>query len=315
MDSSPIPTRRNGATSPKSPRSPPTTTQHAAKISWPLLPTPLETFILAVFPSTLLLGSLFSLLNPSSRASPYIAIAQSHSPELAPSYFAQKRNLFNIFFVKIGWFWTSLAFFIFLALHPSTGPRPTASAPIVLTPRRLQGLLRWALVTAWWAAVTQWFFGPPLIDRGFRLTGGVCAELERGGLAGMNVAEEALTSVACKLAGGQWRGGHDISGHVVLLTLGCAFLGMEILPVVMRYTGLGEERFVRGRDGSIKRARQLEKGSDWDGQDGNNGVSISLVVAGLSWWMLLMTAAYFHTWVEKVRRYFRAFAQDRLSKR
>lgn len=169
-------------------------------------------------------------------------------------------------------------------------------------------------MTTWWAAVTQWFFGPALIDRGFRLTGGVCAELERGGVAGMNVVEEVLTGTACKLAGGQWRGGHDISGHVVLLTLGCAFLGMEILPVVMRYTGLGEERVVRGRDGSVKRAGRLGGGSNWDGQDGKNGVSIPLVVAGLSWWMLLMTAAYFHTWVEKVRQYFRVFARDQLSK-
>ena len=296
MDSS-TPTRRNGAFPSKSPQST-TSTPFAARTSSPLLPTPLEIFILAIFPSTLLLGSLFSLLNPTSRASPYIALTQSHSPELAPSYFAQKRNLFNVFFVKIGWFWTSLAFFIFLALHPSMGPLSSASAPLVLTPRRLQGFLRWALMTAWWAALTQWFFGPGLIDRGFRLTGGVCAELEKGGDAGMSVAGELLTSTACKLAGGQWRGGHDISGHVVLLTLGGAFLGMEILPVVMSYAGLREERFVRGRNGRVERARQLV-GSP--GGDGRKGVSVSTIVAGLSWWMLFMTAAYFHTWVEKVR--------------
>lgn len=156
-------------------------------------------------------------------------------------------------------------------------------------------------MTGWWAAVTQWFFGPPLIDRGFRLTGGVCAELERGGVSGMGAAEEVLTSAACKLAGGQWRGGHDISGHVVLLTLGSAFLCLEILPVVMRYTGSGEERTVRARDGTVKRAGRLGGGPDWDGQNGKNGLSIAMAVVGLSWWMLFMTAAYFHTWVEKVR--------------
>jgi hypothetical protein len=269
--------------------------------SSPLFPTSLETFILAIFPATLLLGSLFSLLNPTSRASPYIVLSQSHSPESAPSYFAQKRNLFNIFFVKIGWFWTSLAFFFFLALHPSTGPLPTASSPLVLTPRRLQGLIRWALVTAWWAVVTQWFFGPALIDRGFRLTGGVCDQLEKGGDTGMSDAGELLTSAACRIAGGQWRGGHDISGHVFLLTLGSVFLGMEILPVVMRYAGLREERVVRGRDGGIERAGKRNTGVDGEGQDGRKGVGAPLVVTGLSWWMLLMTAAYFHTWFEKVR--------------
>ena len=29
------------------------------------------------------------------------------------------------------------------------------------------------------------------------------------------------------------------------------------------------------------------------------GVKLALGVAGFSWWMLLMTAAYFHTWFEK----------------
>lgn len=307
MDSPSTPTRRNGALSPKSLQSSTTTTQHAPRTFSPLLPTPMETFVLAIFPSTLLLGSLFSLLNPTARASPYIALAQSHSPELAPSYFAQKRNLFNLFFVKIGWFWTSLAFFIFLMLHPSTGPQPSASAPLVLTPRRLQGFLRWALVTVWWASVTQWFFGPPLIDRGFRLTGGVCEVLEKGGDAGMSTAGELLTSTACKIAGGQWQGGHDISGHVVLLTLGCAFLGMEILPVVMKHAGLREERVVRGRDGRIERAGRLGSAVDRDRLDGRRGVGVSLVVAVLSWWMLLMTAAYFHTWTEKVRLFLRNF--------
>jgi hypothetical protein len=29
------------------------------------------------------------------------------------------------------------------------------------------------------------------------------------------------------------------------------------------------------------------------------GIRGAVVVLGLSWWMLLMTAAYFHTWFEK----------------
>lgn len=130
--------------------------------------------------------------------------------------------------------------------------------------------------------MTQWAFGPGLIDRGFRLTGGVCELLESEGekriAMGKGVGEvrDIFTGAACKLAGGQWKGGHDISGHVFLLTLGSAFLGMEILPVVLRYVG----------DEEVRR----EEGS---------GVGGAVIVAGLSWWMLLMTAAYFHTWVEK----------------
>lgn len=309
MSSPSGPTRRNGgaasppkliSTSPL-PDAPSASTTTETTLS-PLLPTPLETLLLAIYPGTLLLGSIFSLLNPPARAAPYSALSQSHPAALAPSYFAHKRNFFNTFFVKIGWFWTTLAFAMFLLLHPSTGPPRT----LVLTPRRLQAALRWALVTAWWAVVTQWAFGPGLIDRGFRLTGGVCeamsSEEGRVGL-GMGELGEVVTGAACKLAGGQWRGGHDISGHVFLLTLGSAFLGMEILPVVLKHAGLGEERLVKGREGRIGKAGASVVGiGEPDRQsEVGRGVSGAVVVAGLSWWMLLMTAAYFHTWVEKVR--------------
>jgi hypothetical protein len=43
-----------------------------------------------------------------------------------------------------------------------------------------------------------------------------------------------------------------------------------------------------------KEAGQREK-SEW-----GVGVNVVLVVVLLWWWMLLMTAAYFHTWLEKV---------------
>ena len=163
------------------------------------------------------------------------------------------------------------------------------------------------MCTLWWAVVTQWFFGPPLIDRGFRLTGGACEiMMDEEARKGMSDTKEFVTSAACKLAGGQWKGGHDISGHVFLLVLGSGFLWMEILPVVMRYAGLREDRIVVGRDGKIGSAEReagavmvgREDGRE-DGKEAHGGVSAPLVVAGLSWWMLLMTAAYFHTWFEK----------------
>lgn len=155
--------------------------------------------------------------------------------------------------------------------------------------------------------MTQWAFGPGLIDRSFLLTGGVCELLEAEGekriAMGKGVGEmrEIFTGAACKLAGGQWRGGHDISGHVFLLTLGSAFLGMEILPVVLRYAGLREERAVRNKEGVVGRAGPAIVIGDAEAEkEEGSGVGGAVVVAGLSWWMLLMTAAYFHTWVEKV---------------
>ncbi|MCJ1365168.1 hypothetical protein MMC16_004288 [Acarospora aff. strigata] len=307
-----VPTRRNGAFASGSSdkilqQNRPTTSQRSppqiSTLRIPFLPTSLEAALLAIYPSTLLLGSLFSLLDPSARAAPYSAVSQSHPANLAPSYFAQKKNFFNVFFVKIGWFWTTLAFFIFLFTHPSTGP----SKALVLTPPRLQAALRWGLLTLWWTFVTQWFFGPPMIDRGFRLTGGQCELLaDPEARAGMTDARKLATHAACKAVGGKWFGGHDISGHVFLLVLGSGFLWMEILPVILRHAGLREERLVAGeKTGITSAAVETQSVGDVGDRDaeqekaGSGGVNAPLVVAGLSWWMLLMTAAYFHTWFEK----------------
>jgi len=286
--------RRNGASVPKTPDYFPSRDNSLQSTRSPFLPTSIEALLLGIYPSTLLLGSLFSLLEPHARAAPYSAVSQSHPSAVAPSYFAQKRNIFNIFFVKIGWFWTTLAFVMFLFLHPSTGP----SGGLVLNRKRAQGLLRWALVTVWWAALTQWFFGPPLIDRGFRFTGGQCELLRtEEGRAGMGDKRELFTAAACKLAGGQWKGGHDISGHVFLLVLGSAFLWMEILPVLVGK----ETRYVKRREGDwITADRESEGEKQEEEKEAARGLSVPLVVTGLSWWMLLMTAAYFHTWFEKV---------------
>jgi len=157
--------------------------------------------------------------------------------------------------------------------------------------------------------VTQWFFGPPLIDRGFRITGGQCEVIygqdveSRRKQEEMSDAREVATHAACKLVGGTWKGGHDISGHVFILILGSAMLWLEILPAVLVAGGLREDRRIVMADGAVKSAAVETK----DRKDGNMevpkelglGVKVALGVAGLSWWMLLMTAAYFHTWFEK----------------
>ena len=144
--------------------------------------------------------------------------------------------------------------------------------------------------------MTQWCFGPALIDRGFRVTGGACELAAQ--YQGEGGAKEFVTGQACKQVGGVWKGGHDISGHVFILVLGSAFLGLELLPVLAGKRGLREERRVVRRAGDVG-AVDGESGEAVDGE-GRAGMSVPLVVVGLSFWMLLMTAAYFHTWFEKV---------------
>ncbi|KAF2484170.1 inositol phospholipid synthesis and fat-storage-inducing TM-domain-containing protein [Neohortaea acidophila] len=279
----------------------------------PFFPTPLEAILLAIYPGTLILGSLFSTLQPSSRNAPYIPHIQSYDPLLAPSYFAKKSNVLNVYFVKIGWFWTTLAFFLLIFSHSSLG-RPLT---LDLTKRRVQAIARYLTVTAVWIAVTQWCFGPPIIDRTYRWTGGQCEAIYGEGpedqlkRAEMGAAQQALTHAACKAIGGQWKGGHDISGHVFLLILGSAMLWLELLPAVMRTEGLREARRVVTADGLIRSASiETEKPSrEGEGRSKEMGIGLSaaLGVAGLSWWMLLMTAAYFHTWFEKFTGFLVAF--------
>ncbi|KAG5986759.1 hypothetical protein E4U54_005274 [Claviceps lovelessii] len=267
----------------------------------PYLPTPTERLVLALFPTILVFGTIFSLVSPQTRSAYYDHTTQSHAqdPNLAPSYFARKSNIFNVVFVKRGWGWTTLGFYFFLLTHPSTG-----AGGLDLTPRRLRAILRWAAVTAWWFLVTQWFFGAPLIDRGFRWTGGTCDLVQQGVGHGDNSGVGDLVSaVACKTAGGTWSGGHDISGHVFLLVLGMSFLLQEVGWAVGRWASRStEERCVIMPDGALKSAHVVAETDPGRGRGQFSlgiGGRTAVAITALNLWMLLMTAIYFHTWFEK----------------
>jgi len=183
-----------------------------------------------------------------------------------------------------------------------------------MTPRRVRGVVRWLLVTVWWIFITQWFFGPAIIDRGFLITGGQCELVEdaEAGNVNMGKTRQFVTGVACKSVGGKWKGGHDISGHVFLLVLGSMFLLQEVLHVVLRSARAREERTVFMSDGAVKSAEveaqiELNSGIEELGE-WTLGVKIVLGVAGLSLYMLLITAAYFHTAFEKLTGLLVAFS-------
>ncbi|KAL6704089.1 hypothetical protein ACN47E_008752 [Coniothyrium glycines] len=267
----------------------------------PFLPTRLEAQLIAIYPITLLLGSIISIASPASRNAPYSAVSQSHPPEFAPSYFALKKNVFNVYFVKVGWFWTTLAFAMFVTFHPGVGPG--------FSNKRVRAVLRYAAVTTWWCFLTQWFFGPPLIDRGFRFTGGQC-ELLRDPEAreDMSNTREYITAATCKAVGGSWKGGHDISGHVFLLILGSSLLWLEFLPALTRIEGLRDGRLITLNDGKIASVAVEKDKTRHEGDATTKGVKFALGVAAMMWWMLLMTAAYFHTWFEKFTGLLVAFA-------
>ena len=150
-------------------------------------PPALLSAVLLIYPATLLLGSLFSTISPTARHSRDLFVSSPHpASPLAPSlaadmhlsegpvnYFARKNNVFNIYFVKIGWLWTTAAFVSLLITQPvfSSSLRESSSQQEARFRRTLQAILRYALTTTVWYLATQWFFGPAIIDRGFVATG------------------------------------------------------------------------------------------------------------------------------------------------
>ncbi|KAJ5774402.1 Fat storage-inducing transmembrane protein [Penicillium paradoxum] len=292
----------------------------AAATSRPAVP---PAAVLLIYPATLLLGSLFSIISPTARSSRDLSGPSIHSTSpLAPSlaadlhlsespvnYFARKNNVFNIYFVKIGWLWTTAAFVSLLIFQPLYAPSQTSSSHQATRFRRtLQAILRYALVTTVWYLATQWFFGPAIIDRGFVATGGKCEQAfeEVGRMAAghgdPSDLETLFTATTCKAAGGAWQGGHDISGHVLMLVLATGLLTFEAVgasaPAFLSHFSppgdAGRERKASDADSTpaVGLAEPNGFAKTW---------SLRLVwaVVGLDWWMLFMTAIWFHTWLEK----------------
>lgn len=175
--------------------------------------------------------------------------------------------------------------------------------------RRIRATLRWSVVTLWWVFVTQWFFGPPLVDRSFVFTGGQCEKLaDPEQRQEMSDARVYLTASACKAAGRRWVGGHDISGHVFLLIAGSALLWFETLPALTRVEGLRDGRRIKLEDGKVASVG-VEKDPEGEKYEPTRrGVPVPITIAAFMWWMLLMTAAFFHTWFEKFTGLLVAFA-------
>ena len=90
--------------------------------------------------------------------------------------------------------------------------------------------------------------------------------------------------------------------------MGSSLLWFEFLPALTRAEDLRDGRRIRLDDGkvatvAVEKDPELEKETPT-----RQGVKFALGVAALMWWMLLMTAAYFHTWFEKFTGLAVAFA-------
>ena len=238
--------------------------------------------------------------------------ADLHLSDNPVNYFARKNNIFNLYFVKIGWLWTTVAFASLLTTQPAY--RSSSSLPSSQQQNRarrtLQAVFRYTLATAVWYFMTQWFFGPAIIDRSFVVTGGKCERiLSQSAEADANSSpaaqiETLFSAATCKAAGGSWKGGHDISGHVFMLVLATALLAFEAMGAGVRGSvsrdGRTESDNARERKSSDPDTPSVSEHNGTSGLGATWSLRLVWSVVGLGWWMLFMTAIWFHTWLEKV---------------
>ncbi|KAI8379978.1 inositol phospholipid synthesis and fat-storage-inducing TM-domain-containing protein [Choanephora cucurbitarum] len=207
-----------------------------------------QRYIVSLYPLTMVFAFLYSQLG---------------SPP--PSYFSNKRNIFNVFFVKVGWFWVTLVYFSYLFFVYSKRLKNTQAF--------VSGCARYLFVTLYWYLMTQWLLGPSFIDRVYVLTGGKCSSLLQNVDLDAKLANVVEQQV-CRRLGGQWTGGHDVSGHCVLLIHASLFLWEELSwlfydakPVM-----------------NMQQRDRIQYGT----------VMAVLALLALWWTMLMMTGVYFH---------------------
>ncbi|KAI9361028.1 inositol phospholipid synthesis and fat-storage-inducing TM-domain-containing protein [Pilaira anomala] len=121
--------------------------------------------------------------------------------------------------------------------------------------------------------MTQWLLGPSFIDRVYVLTGGKCASLLQDAESSAKLAN-VFQQQTCRQLGGNWAGGHDVSGHCVMLIHASLFFWEELSWMFYNASALVQ---MKSRD----RAQYF---------------SIVAVgaIAAIWWFMLFMTGVYFH---------------------
>jgi len=151
-------------------------------------------------------------------------------PHSKSSYFASKKNALNIYFIKKAWGWTTAAFLSLWVTSPS----------IV---RSKQRIYQYMVVTGVWLMFAAWFFGPPVLERFTLATGGECVlALPSGAVVTVPhelcdtrtpvspITHPSLFAASLVLPDASWnarprlRKGHDVSGHIFILTLSVLFI-------------------------------------------------------------------------------------------
>lgn len=216
------------------------------------MPT-LDLRIVALILTTLAVGhgTYYSLQNSTylDTSDPFLS---AHPHPLASTHaLASKRSTLNVVFLKWSWAWTTSAFL------------PLLFTSSVKRPRRL---LQWIFASGAWYILTSWFFGPSLLTRLTMASGGECGlHLGRAFVpiphtycsTGLPVARsthpelfpvvftDVLDQSPDRLIP-RLRRGHDVSGHVFLLSLAVLFLADQL-----RQTRSSAHRYAIGMSSAL----------------------------------------------------------------
>ncbi|KAF5316997.1 hypothetical protein D9611_004028 [Ephemerocybe angulata] len=197
--------------------------------------------------SIVLAGTAYSVLNGTYLDTSNPLLSHLPHPLSGEHYFASKSNILNVYFIKKAWGWTSAVFL----LSWFTSPR-----------QQLHGrgasrrLARYLTLTAIWIVFTGWFFGPAILERVVAASGGQCVLPGPGDTPVVVPNEYCFTKSTISAdshpelfvqfsttAGGdenplnplqlikgvpRLRMGHDVSGHIFLLTMSILLLADQL---------------------------------------------------------------------------------------
>lgn len=217
----------------------------------------------------LLFGTIYSVAYHTyiDTSDPVVALGHAPHPLAESSYFARKDNVLNTLFIKKAWGWTTAVFVALLLTAPP--PRPTSSRRATMTLRERLG--KWAAATGVWLLFVVWFFGPGVMERVLSLSGAECVVRVPSGDVLAVPTEYCVSRTIVSPAthpelfilspkgivegNSDWRTlprmmrGHDVSGHVFLVTMSLLFLADMVrpsfsipkdrLPAAHRYALLG----------------------------------------------------------------------------
>lgn len=255
--------------------------------------------------SLLLFGTIYSVASHTylDTSDPAIALTHAPHPLHNTNYFARKNNALNTIFIKRAWAWTSGAALLLYLTAPSPVVNNPGTRQTTMSSR--ERILKWASATFVWLAFTSWFFGPGLLSRLTVASGGECVvRLPSGYIHTIPLPycfpsspEDVYLSPSTHpqvfyqtplapdavLCEGDWRTrarlmrGHDVSGHIFLLTMSLLFLADSVRP-----------HLANSRPRSLLQSAAL-------------GATLLLMAV---WFLsILTTAVYFHTPSEKFSGY------------